>query len=426
MKLVQQTSLLFAVAFCCITTQQTLLAVDPPGATKVFTEDNSDLPSNYITDIAIDQQGRVWLGSGGLTLFHNDTWTTFPEAGVIEIATDSDNNAWVASGLFSGVLAKCDGTTVTYYNAGNSGIPSDWTSGITVDNNNTVWVACSFTGVGEFDGSTWTKHLGSEIGSGSILPMAHSPNNTIWMGTQDGLYRYQNEQWEHFTPANSDLPSAEILSITCASDNSTWVGTASGLMHIEDAKWTLYNTENTPLLSDTINALAIDDNEVLWVGTNKGVATYESKTLTGMPWIVKTMDNWALPSNEVRSIAVSPTNGGGQQEVWIGTNKGLLRFTEAITDVANQETIPALQVRIQPNPCTLRATATVQLEAPAVLDLVLYNEIGEKVTTVASGMFPAGEHILPFDVHAFPSGVYYCTAVANGRTISSQHMVIRR
>lgn len=428
MKTVQQKiSFALLVVFFCAMMRQGALAVEPPEGAKVFTTQNSGLPSDQVFDITIDRLGRVWMSSGGLTLFHNGVWKTFQDVGAIEIATDKDGNAWVASGLFSGALTKCDGMEIVSYNEDNSDIPSNWTSGITVDNNNTVWVACSFTGVGEFDGTTWKKHLDNDVGSGSALPMAHSPNNTIWLGTQSGLYRYQNEQWQHFTTENSELPDNEILSISCAKDNSTWVGTANGIVHIEDSKWTVYNTDNTPLPSNTISTLATDSNGVLWVGTDKGVATYESKTITGIPWTLKTVENWVLPSNTVRSIAIAPGDDGwGTQAVWISTDKGVLRVVQNVTDVVDTEAASSVQLRVYPNPCAQRAEAHVSLATPSALDIVLYNITGEKVATVSTGELSSGKHVLPFDVQALPLGVYYCTASANGRVLSSQRVVIHR
>lgn len=418
------------VVFFCTTTRQGIFAVELSESVKVFTTQNSDLPSNEVFDVTVDRLGRVWMSTGSLslflTLFHNDVWKTFPGVGAIEISTDKDGNAWIASGMFSGALTKCDGVTTIHYNDQNSGIPSDWTSGVTVDNNNTVWVACSFTGVGEFDGTTWKKHLDASVGSGGALPMAHSPNNTIWLGTQTGLYRYQNEQWQHFTTENSELPGSEVLSLVCANDNSVWVGTTNGTVHIESTKWTVFNMQNSPLPSNAISALAVDSSGIVWIGTDKGIATYDHTMIPGVPWMLKTKENWVLPSNTVRSIAIAPGEDiWGTQAVWISTDQGVLRVTQTVTDVADNNAA-SVQLRVSPNPVAHRADVHLSLAIPSVLDIALYNIRGEKVASISAGELSAGTHVLPFNVQTLPEGVYHCTASANGRVISSQRVLIHR
>lgn len=382
---------------------------------EVFTTQNSDLPNNMVFRVAVDHSGRVWMASGGLTFYDHGNWQTFGNIVVLQIAVDKDNNAWCASDLFSGQLTKCDGSSIVSYNSSNSGIPSDWVTGVTVDNNNTIWAACSFTGVGEFDGENWTKHLDGSIGSGN-QPMTYDRNNTIWLGSQTGLYRYAEQEWTQFAAENSELPSNEISAVVCEKNGDLWVATITkGIARFDGSNWTTYTAASSGLPSDTVRSLAIDSNGVLWVGTIAGLASYNGTT-----WLVKNKENWVLPGNIVAGIAVAPDNG-----LWVATEAGLLHVSQVLTDVSEPTQPGKLSLELAPNPCLDKSTVRLSLASTALVDLALYTTTGEKITTITSRTLSAGDHTFPVEGTHLASGVYYCIATVNGKIEAQQQLVIR-
>ena len=50
----------------------------------------------------------------------------------------------------------------------------------------------------------------------------------LWVGTQNGLFRYDGSQFKVFTK-DDGLPGARIESLQEAADGTLWVGTATGL-----------------------------------------------------------------------------------------------------------------------------------------------------------------------------------------------------
>jgi ligand-binding sensor domain-containing protein len=70
----------------------------------VFDSTNSGLPSNTISNVAIDSEGVVWIGgSGGLTSFDGKSWVTYSgfesrfSKGISEITVDPKGNIWVGT-----------------------------------------------------------------------------------------------------------------------------------------------------------------------------------------------------------------------------------------------------------------------------------------------------------------------------------------
>jgi flagellar hook assembly protein FlgD len=49
----------------------------------------------------------------------------------------------------------------------------------------------------------------------------------------------------------------------------------------------------------------------------------------------------------------------------------------------------------------------------------IYNVLGQQVTVIADGNYPAGNHRIRWNAGGLPSGVYFCRMQANGniRTI---------
>ena len=64
-------------------------------------------------------------------------------------------------------------------------------------------------------------------------------------------------------------------------------------------------------------------------------------------------------------------------------------------------------VSVFPNPAASRATVTLRVETPRRAVVEVFDSLGRRVATLADREFGAGEHDLPFDTDALPSGVYF-------------------
>jgi ligand-binding sensor domain-containing protein len=76
----------------------------------VYNTSNSGLPSNNVTSIAIDAQGKQWIGTeyGGLAKFDGVNWTVYntsnsglPDNDVRAIAIDGQGNKWIGTGSWA-------------------------------------------------------------------------------------------------------------------------------------------------------------------------------------------------------------------------------------------------------------------------------------------------------------------------------------
>ncbi|MEP7265821.1 MAG: two-component regulator propeller domain-containing protein, partial [Bacteroidota bacterium] len=108
----------------------------------------------------------------------------------------------------------------------------------------------------------------------------------MWIGTKDGLNRYDGREFytfRHFENDSTSLCGNNISCLTQDADSLLWIGTASTGFCSYDfrtGKFTSYNKRNTPLNSNSINTIAFDKNRnQLWLGLNNaGLQLFDLKT----------------------------------------------------------------------------------------------------------------------------------------------------
>ena len=83
-----------------------------------------------------------------------------------------------------------------------------------------------------------------------------------------------------------------------------------------------------------------------------------------------------------------------------------------------------------PNPAIEQVTVHFSLSGTAGVDLAVYDIAGRRVTSLAKGTMPAGEHSVRWDLtsasHAPVSpGVYFCRLTVNGVQAAVERVVTR-
>src|SRR5436190_14056609 len=74
------------------------------------------------------------------------------------------------------------------------------------------------------------KYYGQESGLGSldILALLQDRTGFIWVGTANGLYRYDGRHFHMFTKADG-LPSMHVTTLAETADGTLWVGSPYGI-----------------------------------------------------------------------------------------------------------------------------------------------------------------------------------------------------
>ena len=82
------------------------------------------------------------------------------------------------------------------------------------------------------------------------------------------LSQYAHSKWQN----DSGLPQNSVLSIAQTADGFLWLGTEEGLARFDGLAFKVFDRRNTPeLRSNEITALLADRQGRLWIGTGGGV-----------------------------------------------------------------------------------------------------------------------------------------------------------
>lgn len=161
--------------------------------------------------------------------------------------------------------------------------------GIAQARDDTVWAAGG-PGVLRFDPSTRHKLNEYSVGRGRVRLIRAAGDGGVWVGTQDGLYRWRPgaAALERLARADGSPLQGDINALAEQADGRLWVGGEAGLFVVEPAGGHLLpvaQAAGADLGTSTVLGLLIDRRQQLWLDTvvglrrlldfNRGVARFE-------------------------------------------------------------------------------------------------------------------------------------------------------
>jgi signal transduction histidine kinase/ligand-binding sensor domain-containing protein/CheY-like chemotaxis protein len=169
--------------------------------------------------------------------------------------------------------------------------------------------------IGQYTRTVWEASTG--LPQNSVQTVLQTRDGYVWLGTEEGLVRFDGEKFEVFNRTNTPaLPGQDVKSLFEAPDGSLWIGMVGGLARLKDGHFTAYSLANG-LSHEWMLAVTGDRAGNVWLGTfGGGLLRFADGRSTAF-----TSRN-GLPDNFV--WAVKETRDGS---IWIGTNGGLTRMT---------------------------------------------------------------------------------------------------
>ena len=381
-----------------------------------YKKSNSELPSNNIISIYIDEYNNKWLGTDeGLVYFgNNNDWKIYTtddklaDNKINDIAyelSDFGSELWLATDNGASVAAfNVDGiTAATSYTTETSDIRSNKINAVVVDVNHNRWfgddtVLCSFTG------STWDFSYG-EVEQGypggafkafPILCIGTSYVDSIsYFGTEGaGVGRFNRDDIDGITGPSfydtdwSGLQSDNIYAVYVDENGYQWFGTDKGLAYhfntLTKENWERVDTSNG-LVNNFVKAIARDNDDVFWFGTKGGVSSYKDEN-----FIKNYTIEDGLLSNNINDIAID--NNGN---VWLATNNGIsvLNFSDG-TDNTSINKITKFQIKSYPNPAIESTSISFKTIRNGYVDVAIINSNGKITKQLYYGYMKMGkQHI---------------------------------
>jgi ligand-binding sensor domain-containing protein/signal transduction histidine kinase len=280
------------------------------------------LPEETVQAIRQTDDGYLWIGTtGGLVRFDGSRFirslqpwnhTALTDDSTFCILTAHDGSLWLGT-EGEGLLHLKSGDFRAYTAA--DGLTDGFVRSVMEDRQERVWI-------GTDNGLFRMVHGKIEpIDTSPYAPLAvhaifEDREQRIWVGgsqllafSAEGMTRYK-------------LPGAfsqnRVKSVYQTGDGTLWVGTVGGLSRLVNGRF-----EAVPEITGTVRTLTQTTDGTLWIGMiGHGLYTYKNGVFA------RISGNGLLPSKTVLSIVEDKS-----QQVWIGTQDGLVRLNRTPVSV---------------------------------------------------------------------------------------------
>ncbi|SHJ16998.1 ligand-binding sensor domain-containing protein [Hymenobacter daecheongensis DSM 21074] len=165
------------------------------------------------------------------------------------------------------------------------------------------------------------------LSENSVHCMAQDRRGFLWLGTQDGLSRYDGTQFRvfrHDPQQLGSLSSNYVLALALDQQGRLWVGTGGGLgcynPLTERFRTFLHHPDSSGSLADNfVRAVFGDRQGRLWVGTEGGLQRFDPQTGRFQLFRPRPAPPQDAHLNSIRAIAQDR-----QGRLWVGTGAGQL------------------------------------------------------------------------------------------------------
>src|SRR5688572_27327335 len=208
------------------------------------------------------------------------------------------------------------------------GLPSNIINSMAQDSNDFIWIGTA-NGLCRYDGHRFITFKKEEshqsLPSNEISALLIDGEN-IWVGTWKGLCRINTMTFE-ITPV--DLGNNSVIRTLYKDDSGViWIGTASGLLEYASGNIKVYNTQNSNLSHNTIRTIYKDKYKNLWVGTYDKLNKLPANEKTFVHFDLHGNYKPSFKNNLIMDIRPDKTS---DTLLWVGTETGLCHvdiFTE--------------------------------------------------------------------------------------------------
>ena len=220
---------------------------------------------NRVSNILIDRDGNIWVGTwGGVCRYNGTSFSNFPvpnpdveipgyqqtENWVTKIMEDKKGNIWFSRSGYG--VCKYDGQFFTQYTK-KDGLSSNCVQVMQEDKQGNIWFGCRVAekdnpdanertgdgGLSRYDGKTFIQYPGLEgLSENDIYAIYEDKTGNIWIGASGvGVYRYDGDTFNIYKGTDRmDLTySFSVQSILEDRKGTIWFGFSGGLFRLNGA-----------------------------------------------------------------------------------------------------------------------------------------------------------------------------------------------
>lgn len=158
--------------------------------------------------------------------------------------------------------------------------------------------------------SSWNAKQGV---SGNVTALAQTTDGYLWIGTTDGLLRFDGISFEQYQPETGSLMAVSVSALMAVPDGGLWVGfTRGGASFIRNGRVTNYSDSDGFPVS-TVRCFARDRAGTIWAAVVGGFARLE-----GHVW-QRGYKDWNYPDKTAWKILVDR-----EGTLWVATGSQIV------------------------------------------------------------------------------------------------------
>ena len=359
-----------------------------------ISDDETSINANNVSAILEDEAQNLWLGAdgGGLNYFDTRTGTysftvhipdddkTIASNSIMRMVK-SENELWLA--LFNGGVSKInltDGKVTNYpvklnvpgnlYNLHNFALH--------VDIRGDIWVGSMGNGIAKYDrGRDVFNHIeydppNNTMGTERVWSISGDKHGNLWIGTHNGLVKYHPETKEfkrylHDPDEQSSISDYWVTAVIEDDKNRLWVGTHGGGLNLFDPLTEKFQRiqQDDGLSSNIIYAMELDNEGDLWMSTNRGLIRYD----TELKEVLNFGSENGLQGNQFTLGSSTKTKNG---DLIFGGSNGYTRFNPlSLTPNSEKPNVVFTQLTVEEKPIDLDVSEVISENILTAKEIVL-------------------------------------------------------
>jgi signal transduction histidine kinase/ligand-binding sensor domain-containing protein len=216
------------------------------------------------------------------------------------------------------------------------GLPSSAITSIIQTRDGYLWIGTQ-EGLARFDGVRFTildERTSPALARETINALCESEDGTLWIGTETGGLLALKDGRVRIYDTSSGLADNRVYSILEDRSGSLWVGTDRGLDRLHDGRFRAYSTKQG-LPDDAVKSFYEDKRGVLWIGTLHGLVRMEG-------------DRVSTPrlDRDVSRLEINAITGDSAGSIWLATRQGLIQLKDGkVISWAGKDGLPRCEVK---------------------------------------------------------------------------------
>src|SRR5713226_10381898 len=123
----------------------------------------------------------------------------------------------------------------------------------------------------QYTRTVWTQAQG--LPQDTIRAITQTQDGYLWLGTDEGLARFDGYEFVIFTKDDSALPSNSITALWAGQSGALWIGTPNGLTRYLNRRFTTFTTKDG-LPDNAITSLMEDHAGALWIAAGVSLTRF--------------------------------------------------------------------------------------------------------------------------------------------------------